>query len=125
MGKRGGIRQRLGLDEADQSAAASSSGGGGADLAARRSVRRRVLGVPKAAASASPDCDLPLVASLRRDWANGLLSAKQVQEYADVADRHGAMGVSAIAQAGSRGNNPQHVHRSLMAMFGKPKMRQN
>ena len=106
MGKRGGIRQRLGLEESDQPAAGGASASGEINLADRRSVRRRVLAAPKASASGSLDCDLPLFASLRRDWSQGLLSAKQVQHYAAGAGRQRAMGMATMAQAGSRVANP-------------------
>ena len=122
MGKRGGIRQRL-------EGAASSSGQQaeepeeiGHSIAARRSVRRRVAnqGSPTEGGTDAP-ADLPLLHSLKRDWSKGILSAKQVQEYAEGASRQGAVGMDGAARAGSHGKHAQNMHRSLVSLFGRPK----
>ena len=64
--------------------------------------------------------DMPLIRSLKRDWAKGKLSSPQVQEYALGAAKQGAQGMGGLAGAGSHGSNPQNLQRSLMATFGKP-----
>ena len=120
MGKQG-VRQRLLSnqdDEPQESAAASSS-------ADSRSVRRRVAagqpGAAEVAASTGEGRPLPLLASLKKEWCKGHLSAKQVQEFAMGAEAQGAYGMTATASAGTRGKNPQNIHRTLASLFGTPK----
>ena len=69
---------------------------------------------------ASSSTPMPLMESLKRDWAKGALSAKQVQEYAHGAHQQGAVGMEAPAKAGSWGKHGQNCHRSLMTLFGQP-----
>ena len=63
----------------------------------------------------------PFTHSLKRDWAKGLLSSRQVQEYAWTAQQQGATGVDKIAASGPPGAHPSSIHRSLRALFGNPK----
>ena len=80
-------------------------------------------GGPPANAEGGGDAsaDLPLLRSLLRDWSKGLISAKQVQDYALGASQQGAVGMDATARAGSSGKHAQHIHRSLVSLFGRPK----
>ena len=75
---------------------------------------------PDLEAGAPNVADMPLIQSLKRDWAKGKLSSPQVQEYALGAAKQGAQGMGGLAAAGSHGSNPQNLQRSLMATFGKP-----
>ena len=65
--------------------------------------------------------DLPLLQSLKKHWGQGIISAAQVQEYAWGASKQGAVGMSSPAAAGSSGKHAQNIHRSLIALFGRPK----
>ena len=97
----GGLRKRMQEDMSpappEESHAPSSS--------SARSIRRRVgEGDP-----AQQSAELPLVQSLKRDWAAGTLTAKQVQDYAAGAEAQGALGVltGSLGQA-HEDNTPTH-----------------
>ena len=101
MGKRGGgIRKRI-MDEPTEpkpSEPGSSS--------SSRSIRARVS-VSLEAGPSDPAFvgPLPLVDSLRHDWAKGEISAVQVQRYAMGATQQSAGHVAALAAAGSSGKH--------------------
>ena len=78
-------------------------------------------GAAEVAASTGEGRPLPLLASLKKEWCKGHLSAKQVQEFAMGAEAQGAYGMTATASAGTRGKNPQNIHRTLASLFGTPK----
>jgi hypothetical protein len=119
--KRTGVKHRL-QDTPDpgelstacgsSSSASTASGCSKSTSSSTRSVRQRL--------TATCTADLPLVNSLRRDWAKGLISAKQVQEYAHGAQLQGANFLGDLAKAGTFGKNPQNIQRSLIQLFGKP-----
>lgn len=88
---RGGVRQRLVADGIGQNSSSSSSGG-----------------------------HLPLFSALRRDWALGKITSKQVQQYAEGASDQGSVGMDALARAGAGGKHPGNLFRSLVAAFGLP-----
>jgi len=113
MAPKGGIRKRL-LDDGQHPSGSEATGSGEPLPSSSRSLRRRVGDAPE------PLQEQPLLQSLKRDWGKGLLSSKQVQEYAAGADRQGAKGLAAVAAAGGSGRHPQNLQRSLMAMFGSP-----
>ena len=118
MSPKGGIRKRVladvGESESNTQAASSSGQRGG--------IRRRVLAPAEqeSAGEARADIDLPLLRSLKRDWAKGKLSSPQVQDYAAGAAAQGAVGMGRAAAAGSHGRHPQNLQRSLIALFGMP-----
>ena len=113
MGKRGGIRQRQEAMHADGEVSSD-------EVVARKKGRQQPKLADTPSSSASPSANLPFNASMKRDWCQGRISAKQVQEYAFGAQQQGAVGVIDMAKAGSSGRHPQNIHRSLVSMFGKP-----
>jgi hypothetical protein len=125
--KGGGVKRRLEQASATETTASGSSNtastGLSSSTSSSRTLRQRLSGTTAntepCTASISTQ-DLPLVNSLRRDWAKGLLSAKKVQEYAWGAQFQGAEGLRDIAKAGTSGANPQNIQRSLINLFGQP-----
>lgn len=120
MPPKGGIRKRLGLDDAQPSnptpstsASASSHDFGGS------SVRRRV-GLSGASSSASSSAvnpvDGPLVKTIKRKWAKGRLSSVEVEEIFRSATAQGAEDLPQMSSS----NHPQNLQRSLLAAFGQP-----
>ena len=99
----------------DASATASSS-----SAALGRGSRQR-LEQYESESITEPTTARPLTDSLKRDWAAGHLTAKKVQEYALNALRQGAHSLDDIAATGAHGKAPQHIHRSLLKIFGTPK----
>ena len=81
----------------------------------RGGVRRR-LGEASSSFGLS-GTSAPLLQTLRRDWGQGKLSAKQVVDYMKSAEQQGAEGLPRVSSM----NHPQNLHRSLVAAFGKPK----
>ena len=117
MGKKASLRKRI-MDAAsapEQPEPASSS-----STPMSRSVRARVVAHEVGQADPSVVGPLPLVESLKKDWAKGMISAVQVQRYAMGASQQGAEQVAALSKAGSSGRHAQNVHRSLMRLFGIP-----
>ena len=90
------------------------------EVVTRKKGRQQPKLADTPSSSASPSANLPFNASMKRDWCQGRISAKQVQEYAFGAQQQGAVGVIDMAKAGSSGRHPQNIHRSLVSMFGKP-----
>ena len=80
----------------------------------RGGIRRRVEATSSSAAE--DQLARPLVNSLRRDWGQGKLSAKQVVDYLVGAESQGADGMPKVASSA----HPHNLQRSLMAAFGKP-----
>ena len=108
-----GVRKRLlGDGCVDEPAASSASG----SLLHGRSVRHRLL----AEELDLPAPEQPLTQALKRDWAKGILNARQIQEYAAKAQAQGAVGLERLASAGASGRHPSNVHRLLMRTFGTP-----
>lgn len=123
-GKRGqGVRQRLAEDEdphnnfEDEKQQPIKHNGG---------VRQRLSDITSdtrdddslAELRTKPSHQLPLFRSLRREWAKGELSARQVQDFALGAKAQGAIGMESLAGSGSGGTHSQNIHRSLMSLFG-------
>ena len=85
----------------------------------RRCVRAVANSVSESAGSSS-GADLPLMRSLRQQWAKGTITSKMVQEFAWGAMQQGAQGVVRAAALGRCGDNPRHLHASLVRLFGTP-----
>ena len=62
----------------------------------------------------------PLTDALKRQWAAGELSSRQVQELALTAGQQGAHSMERLGAAGKSGENPQHLQRALLSIFGRP-----
>ena len=94
---RGGIKQRLRVDEAETTvrgglrqrfcSASSSSTAPRAKTAPHYAKRRKLETEPEDVSN------LPLNTSLRRDWARGILPSNKVLEYAAGAASQGARGI--------------------------------
>ena len=67
----------------------------------------------------SPD-EKPLWKGLIRRWAEGKISAGEVQQYASEAIGQGAQGMQPMAAIGNFGSNPQNCHRALKNLLGLP-----
>ena len=126
MAPKGGVRNRLGLpkrgrspDTEGNSGATSSSGTAAAasSSAPRRGVRQRIQ---RSADATEGDKDLPFTMSLKKQWAAGELSSRQVQELAYGAGEQGAHSVERMGKAGNSGASPQHLQRALIGIFGQP-----
>ena len=74
----------------------------------------------EAAATATTETT-PWTDTLKRDWAHGKLSAVKVQEYATQSAAQGARNLERLTAAGTSGANPNHMHRDILALFGKPR----
>ena len=122
---RGGIKQRLRVDEATEAppaakttvrgglrqrfcSASSSSTAPRAKTAAHYAKRRKLEAEPEDVSN------LPLTTSLRRDWARGILPSNKVLEYAAGAASQGARGLEKFAG----GDN--NAHRRVVAALGYP-----
>lgn len=62
--------------------------------------------------------NLRLNNKLKKDWAVGKLSSRQVQEYAMGAMQQGASGLDAMSAIGNSGANLQKSQRGLVNLFG-------
>ena len=60
--------------------------------------------------------NLPLNEGLKKQWASGKMSAVQVQDLADRAQRQGAHGIGKL----SGGSYHRNAHRALVNFFGYP-----
>ena len=89
-------------------------------LRPRGTLRRRVERAGATAGRGGGGASLPLNNSLRRQWAKGELTSRQVQELAFGAACQGADGLEGISTAGSSGARPQNIQRSLLSFFGRP-----
>ena len=111
-----GLRRRLAEAEADAVGGASSSSGQCDPPRVRGGLRRR-LGEPDAPGDPSMElprtstANLPLNNKLKKDWAAGKLSSRQVQEYAMGAMQQGATGLDAMSAIGNSGTNLQNLQR--------------
>ena len=122
---RGGIKQRLRVDEATEAppaaettvrgglrqrfcSASSSSTAPRAKTAPHYAKRRKLEAEPEDVSN------LPLTTSLRRDWARGILPSNKVLEYAAGAASQGARGLEKFAG----GDN--NAHRRVVAALGYP-----
>ena len=85
-----------------------------------RSMRQRLMAADAAEAAGVDPCDKQWAQKLKRDWAAGKISAKQVQEYAAASTASGAHGVGDLAATGAHGRHPSSIHRALMRIFGHP-----
>ena len=120
-----GIRKRLTANEAGPAADREVPRDVGA-----RGVRQRFGTDSAAVGSSSPSASssrtaaqpiLPLVESLKRDWAKGVINAVQVQDYAAGAEAQGAIGVDPLSSAGAYGVHKSSIHRALINLFGRPR----
>ena len=116
MSPKGGIRKRVlaNVEEKPADTPASSSSG------LRGGVRQRARARQEDAGGETVDLNGPLLQKWKRDWAKGILSSPQVQDYAAGAIAQGASGLGKVAAAGSHGRHPQNLQRSLVALFGTP-----
>ena len=126
MKRKGGIRDRLGLNPAEPKAAAGASSSAGAPASSsgeampiRGGIRRR-LESRAIAAGERPKDETPFTDSLKQRWAEGKLSSPLVQEFAMKAGQQGAHSLDRLGQAGKSGLNPQHLQTALMNFFGRP-----
>jgi hypothetical protein len=125
LAMRGGIRQRLQVDEATEAPpaarttvrgglqqrfcpASSSSTAPRAETAPHSAKRRKLEAEPEDVSN------LPLNTSLRRDWARGILPSNKVLEYAAGASSQGARGLELFAGGG------RNAHRRVVAALGYP-----
>ena len=83
-------------------------------------MRQRLMAADAAEATGVDPCDKQWAHKLKRDWAAGKISAKQVQEYAAASTASGAHGVGGLAATGAHGRHPSSIHRALMRIFGHP-----
>ena len=125
-----GIKRRIA--EADAAAAAASSTSVHQAVApsiARKppSIKRRIADADVAESHASSSMD-PLSQKptkyfnrLKRDWAKGKMSSKDVQGHACDAMESGAGGVHRMAKMGNWGQNPKNMARALVDALGMSK----
>ena len=119
MSPKGGIRKRMLESDGDRGESTGAGSSGAASSSGRiGGIRRRVQ--EDAAVQAADQRDLPLLRSMKRDWARGKLSSPQVQEYAMGAMQQGAFGMGRAAAAGAHGKYPQHLPMCFIALFGMP-----
>ena len=116
----GGIRQRLGIaqrpvrpreDLPDAMPVQPPRRRGG--IRARMNVAKSK---PKKSILRQQQAKGPLVKTLKRKWGLGKISAKDVAEIFDGARQQGASNVPTLSSL----DQPQHLHRSLVAAFGHP-----
>ena len=118
LAMRGGIKQRLQVDEATEAPPAAKT-------TVRGGLRQRLCSASSSStaprAKTAPYCakrqkleaepedvsNLPLNTSLRRDWARGNLPSNKVLEYAAGASSQGARGLESFAGGG------RNAHRRL------------
>ena len=130
-----GIKRRLAQLEGegmagssdDPSAAAASAAGDGAEPSRLRGGIRQRLRAAEAATPPEPAIEHgdpgdkgPLTKRLIRKWAEGKLSAKEVQEFAFDAERQGAADLQSMSKMGSYGEHPQNCYRALKNALGLP-----
>ena len=122
MAPKGGIRKRVIPDEAP-TAKKPRAPGDFSDVASSSSARPLSRGIRSRVAT--PDSttnadlrieDKPLNTTMKKKWGKGRISAKDVAEVFDAADKQGAVGVPKLSSM----NNPQNLHRSLTSAFGHP-----
>ena len=110
------IRSRL----SSSTHCASASNPALAATSTRTNLRQRCA--PASSPDDAGDEGVPRITrSLRRDWARGKLTSRQVQEYAEGAQQSGAIGLDKLARAGASGRHPANVQRALLTYFGRPK----
>lgn len=122
QGPRRGIRRRLGIDQPASSTSAPAVPTSSSDRG-RGGIRRR-LGVDQPASSSQPPssstsqpANLPLNKTLKKKFADGRLSAVEVEELFRGAAVQGARGTPELSSP----NHPQNLQRSLVAAWGIPK----
>ena len=138
MGKRGGVKARVGFDEgaiqADTSVSTSSASGrkGGirqrmetgssldsndsARINLRGGLNKRVSATLETTSSSSDayNHQAPMNKSMRRDWAKGKLPANKVLDYAGGAASQGALGCGGSGVP----SDPKNAARNLQRMVG-------
>ena len=62
----------------------------------------------------------PLLEKLKRKWAEGNMSAIEVQDMALAAEGQGATGMRGMSSMGSSGSHPQNCFRALKNLLGMP-----
>jgi hypothetical protein len=119
---RGGIRQRVSevLSQSASSTDVAPNSDAVAVVVASGGVRQRLSKHVVGESHRDESKDLPLLRSLKRDWALGVISSQKVQEYAMGASTQGAVGMHGVASAGSFGKHSGNVFNSLVAAFGMP-----
>ncbi len=87
------------------------------------SLRSRVGEQSTASEGGTGFQSLPFSELMKRDWADGKLSSRQVQEYCAGAAQQGSTSaeVRALAATGARGNCPQNTQRDIMRILGRPR----
>ena len=109
------------IDDEGPDAAASSSAAtpssSSTGVQRRGGIRRRIQESQETHADQPAK---PLTDALKRQWAAGELSSRQVQELALTAGQQGAHSMERLGAAGKSGENPQHLQRALLSIFGRP-----
>ena len=85
--------------------------------------KQRKIHAPDAApenTQGSSSSDLPFTQALIKDWANGAISSKKLQQYALSAMEQGAHGLHGMAKMGNYGQNPQNIFRAMRSLLGLP-----
>ena len=125
--KKGGLRKRLGLNDCVERGAGAASSSidvprESPNTPLRGGIRRRIANSGDDGDNTKNNAE-PLLANMRRRWAEGKISSPLVQEFAAGAVAQGAGGVTthAAASAGTSGRNPQNLQRDFLNLFGKPK----
>ena len=115
---RGTLKRRIERAESAQDDAASHNDAASSSDQPRGTLRRRIERAEGAQEIAQED--LPLVGTLKRNWAKGKISSAMVQEIAHGAEAQGAGGMSALSSAGTSGKHAQNLQRSILKYFGSP-----
>ena len=89
----------------------------------KRGSRKRRISEAEPAASEDPAKvaadDLLLNDALKKKWATGVMSFKDVHELAEAAMRQSAHGIARMAQIGTKGRHPRNTSRDLMQLLGR------
>ena len=124
-----GIKRRIAEADAARAAASSgaacgsaASGTGGPVVHRPQSIKRRIAEADIETGSLDLEAQQPTphFLKLKRDWAKGKLSAKDIQEHALTAMQSGARGVEQMAKMGNWGDNPRNMARALVHALGMP-----
>ena len=94
----------------------------GSDGGARLHRRSRLTAPPAEESAAGPLAPGAFSESMKMDWAKGLLSSSQVQQYcaAAVLEGNSSPAVQALASVGNAGGHASHAQRDIMRKLGRP-----
>ena len=116
-----GIKRRLAenQDVAPDSSADASTSAASSSSGLRGGIRQRLAANVEGAVDPTP-VPGPLYQSLKRDWAKGVITSKQVQEYAWGAWQQGASGMQSMGATGNSGKNPSYMFKAMKHLLGMP-----